>query len=86
MRTGAFLFLGAALALAGLASCGDDNQAKCDELAELCHPVMTTLAQDCHETAEDPGDTQVCADRYDECLAACSSSGTTSSSSTGTGG
>jgi len=62
----------AAALLFVLAACDDeDGAAKCDELGELCHPVMTDLGQECHELGH-AGDPDVCTERYDECVEECS--------------
>jgi hypothetical protein len=68
--------LGIALVLAP--ACGEDPEvtsdgtAECDEIGELCHPVMTTLGQECHDIGHDRVGS-VCLDRYQECKTHCES-------------
>jgi hypothetical protein len=75
-----FIFLSCCIALgafAGVAGvgCGDDDEhdlsADCEAIAEACHEVQTTEAQECHENAEDTWSAEQCTAMKAGCLAIC---------------
>ena len=59
-------------ASAGDAAGGSAGDAKCEEIAELCHPVDDGDGplHDCHVGAE-AGDAEMCAASHDDCFALC---------------
>lgn len=67
-----------ALALGALVACSSSGsssdsaayEGSCKELASRCHPVQTTLGQECHDLGHD-GDDAKCGPRRAECLAEC---------------
>jgi len=78
MSTLRFVPLASTLAVFAVVACssssstpaGPDYTGACQILASRCHPVKTTLGQECHELGHD-GDDAKCGPRKESCLAEC---------------